>query len=71
MSTLYSAHATMRNGTTRQVRVTAADQIEARRRMFALSRATISITTPRVSDSLATAHPRIEHMRRAGDEVMS
>ena len=60
----YTAHATMRNGTARLVHVTAADQIEARRKMFALLRPA-SITAPRGSMELGS--PRVEHMRRAGD----
>jgi hypothetical protein len=38
----------MRNGTARQVQVSAADAVDARRRMFALSRAIASITAPKV-----------------------
>lgn len=44
----YTAHATMRNGLARRVEVEAHDDIEARRRMFALSRAIASITAPKV-----------------------
>jgi hypothetical protein len=42
----YTAHATMRNGMARQVRVTAQDQVEARRRIFQLWRPA-SITAPK------------------------
>lgn len=45
-ATAYEAHATMRDGTARPVKVNAADAVEARRRMFALLRA-VSITAPR------------------------
>jgi hypothetical protein len=44
----FTAHATMRNGVARQVQVTAQDQVEARRRMFALFRPA-SITAPKVA----------------------
>lgn len=65
--TTYTAHATMRNGTARLVHVTAADQIEARRKMFALSRMIVSITAPSLPFSLEPSTPRVEYMRRAGD----
>lgn len=64
----YTAHATMRDGTARHVVVTAADQVEARRRMFALSRAIASLTTPR-SSSRVDPPRRVEYMRRAGDDI--
>ena len=62
----YQAYATMRNGVARQVEVTAADAVEARRRMFALNRAIASLTMPQV---LGATVPRVEYMRRASDGV--
>jgi len=49
MPKTYTAHATMRNGTARPVKVEAADQAEACRRFFALSPAIASITAPKVA----------------------
>lgn len=46
--TTYTAHATMRNGTARQVVVKACDAIEARRQFFKLFRPA-SITAPKVA----------------------
>lgn len=43
---IYAAHATMRDGTARPVKVEAKEEVEARRRMFELLRA-ISLTVPR------------------------
>jgi hypothetical protein len=43
----FKAHATLRNGLARLVQVTAQDEIEARRRMFALYRPA-SLTAPKV-----------------------
>jgi hypothetical protein len=48
MPKTYTAHATMRNGTARPVKVVAADQVEARRKLFTLYRPA-SITAPKVA----------------------
>ena len=69
MEAKYTAHATMRNGHGMRLEVTAEDAVDARRRMFALNRAIASLTMPRASGPQVLVQPRVEHMRRAGDEV--
>jgi len=48
MPKTYTAHATMRNGTARPVKVQAADQIEAIRKLFKLYRPQ-SVTAPKAA----------------------